>query len=169
LIAGLLAASSSSIDSALSALASSAYADIYRKYIRPGDGDEHAVAVSRWLVIIFAGILVAMGLFFCKAESILWLGFRIFGYTYGALLGIFLLAVLTKHRGNDRANVVAMVTSIFVVLFLTSPSVGPLESLRTLILGPLGITAFAWPWAIMIGMLWTFCMGMMFSTKPMKA
>ncbi|MFH0811396.1 MAG: sodium/solute symporter [Pseudomonadota bacterium] len=169
LIAGLLAASSSSIDSALNALASSAYADLYRKYVHLQKGEPHAVKVSRCFVVIFAFMLVVIALFFCKAESILWLGFRIFGYTYGALLGIFLLAVLTKQRGSDRANVLAMVSSVLVVIFLTAESIGPFTELRGIVLRPFGISAFAWPWAIMIGMVWTFCAGVIFPTRPQKA
>jgi Na+/proline symporter len=168
LIAGLLAAAMSSLDSALNALSSTVYVDIYKKYFRHHRDEAHAVKISRWFAVAFAGMLAVIALFFCKTESILWLGFKIFGYTYGALLGIFLLAVITKRRGNDSANVIAMVSSVLIVIFLTAESVGPLTEIRTVLLRPFGITAFAWPWAITIGMVWTLWISIMFPTKTGK-
>ncbi|MCD6353900.1 MAG: sodium/solute symporter [Proteobacteria bacterium] len=165
LIAGLLAAAMSSLDSALNALASTVYVDIYKKYMCRNGDEAQAVKISRWFVAAFAVMLALIALIFCRTESVLWLGFRVFGYTYGALLGIFLLAVLTKRRGSDRVNVVVMLSSVLVVIFLTAETVGPFAGVRILILKPFGITAFAWPWAIVIGMVWTFCISIMFSTK----
>jgi len=165
LIAGLLAAAMSSLDSALNALASTVYVDIYKKHIRPQSDEAQAVTVSRWFVAAFALLLALIAMGFCRTESILWLGFRVFGYTYGALLGIFLLAVLTKQRGSDKANVIAMLSSVLVVMFLTADSVGPFTGVRMFFLNPFGITVFAWPWAIVIGMVWTFCVSVMFPTK----
>jgi Na+/proline symporter len=155
----------SSLDSALNALSSTAYVDIYRKYIRR-DGDErHAVMVSRLFVLVFAGVLALVAVYCSKTASILWLGFRVFGYTYGGLLGIFLLAVLTKRRGSDWGNVAALLSSIAVVVFLTAHSVGALSPMRALLLGVFGVDAFAWPWAIVIGMVWSFAVGALFRTR----
>jgi peptidoglycan hydrolase-like protein with peptidoglycan-binding domain len=42
----------------------------------------------------------------------------VLGYGYGSLLGIFLLGVLTKSRGNDIANVFSMLLGIAAVLIL---------------------------------------------------
>ncbi|MBN2468495.1 MAG: sodium/solute symporter [Deltaproteobacteria bacterium] len=169
LVAGLLAAAMSSLDSALNALASTLYVDIYKRYRSGSHDDDGAVRTSRWFVGVCAVILALLAMLFCKTDSILWLGFRIFGYTYGALLGVFLLAVLTKRRGDDTPNVIAMVSSILVVIFLTADTVGPLTEIRSCLLRPLGITAFAWPWAIVIGMVWTFGLGVMFPTKKKEA
>ena len=36
----------------------------------------------------------------------------ILGYTYGALLAVFLLGMLTRSRGRDGANVIAMIVGI---------------------------------------------------------
>lgn len=169
LIAGLIAAAMSSIDSASNALASTAYADIYHRYIRRNADGKHAVVVSRWLVVGFTIILALVSVFFSKAESILWVGFKIFGYTYGGMLGIFLLAVLTKRRGNDLVNVVALLSSVLVVIFLTTDVTGLLAAVRSILLKPFGISAFAWPWAILIGMVWSFGVGVLFPTKRSAA
>ena len=165
LIAGLLAAAMSSLDSALNALSSTVYVDIYRRYLNKEGDEKQALRMSRLFVVMFAAILSLVALYFSRTESILWLGFRIFGYTYGGLLGIFLLAVLTERRGNDWGNVAALVSSIGVVIFFTADSVGALGSARNLLLGPIGIDHFSWPWAIVIGMVWAFGMGILFRTK----
>ena len=163
LIAGLLAAAMSSLDSALNALSSTAYIDIYRNYIRPDADRAHALKVSRGFVILFAVVLALLAMTFANTESILWFGFRIVGYTYGPMLGIFLLAVLTKRRGSDIANPFIMISSVLLVIFLTAESIGPLQGLRTIVLHPLGIGKIAWPWAIVIGTLWTFGIGLLFA------
>ena len=168
LIAGLISAAMSSLDSALNALGSTAYVDIVERYYCSAVDDIHAVRISRGLVAGFAGMLTIIAIVFCKTESILWLGFRIVGYTYGGLLGIVLLGVLTTRRGNDTINLLAMTSSVGVVIFLTAESVGPLAGFRRLFLEPLGIDHFAWPWAILIGTAWTFFLSVIFATKCVR-
>jgi Na+/proline symporter len=165
LIAGLLAAAMSSLDSALNALSSTVYVDFYRPFSQREKDEKHAVRVSRAFVVMFAVLLAGIAVYFSRTESILWLGFRIFGYTYGGLLGIFLLAVITRRRGNDAGNIAALLSSVGVVIFLTADSVGTLAPARALLLGPFGLESFAWPWAIVIGMVWAFGVGVIFRTK----
>ncbi|MBT7209886.1 MAG: hypothetical protein HN862_00545, partial [Candidatus Scalindua sp.] len=165
LIAALLAAAMSSLDSALNALSSTFYIDIYKRYIRPDTTEKHAVTISRYSVIIFAAVLALVAMQCGRTESVLWLGFKIFGYTYGAMIGVFLIAVLTDRRGNDIANVVIMVTSVLMVLFLTADSIGPLQEVRSTILSPLGIEKISWKWSIIIGSIWTFGIGVIFSKR----
>ena len=168
LIAGLISASMSSLDSALNALASTAYIDIIKRYFRPDVQGLAAVKISRLLVVLFSLILVGIAIIFAKTDSVLWLGFRIVGYTYGGLLGIFLLAVLTKKRGNDWANLVAMISSVLVVLFFTTEDIGKLREFRETILHPIGIQYFSWPWAILLGTVWTFLISVAFRKQKCK-
>ena len=49
--------------------------------------------------------LIAYG--FSFFQKILWLAFKIGGITFGSLLGVFLLGLLTTRKSN-RANVLAM-------------------------------------------------------------
>jgi len=39
----------------------------------------------------------------------------VFGYTYGSLLGIFLLGLTTKDRGTERGNLIAMLAGFLAV------------------------------------------------------
>ena len=36
----------------------------------------------------------------------------IFGYTYGALLGVFLVGMLTRTRGADKTNIIGMMLGV---------------------------------------------------------
>ena len=68
----------------------------------------------------------------------------IFGYTYGSLLGIFLLGMLTRTRGSDSGNIIAMAAGFFVIALLTE-----------LIPLPSGwqqyVPEIAFPWRVTIG------------------
>jgi SSS family solute:Na+ symporter len=143
LIAGVLAAAMSSTDSALGALSSSAVVDIYKPYIRKHATEKHYLSVSRWFVVLFCIVLVVIAIACRNIQGILWLGLRIVGFTYGAMLGIFLLGTLAK-RGSNLGNMIAMFTSVGVTL-----AVFKLEPVLNI----------SWPWIIVIGMLWTFFWG----------
>jgi len=143
LIAGVLAAAMSSTDSALGALSSSAVVDVYKPYIKKKATEKHYLRVSRLFVVLFGAILVAIAIASRNVQQVLWLGLKIGSFTYGALLGIFLLGVLVK-RGTNRGNIIAMFTSV------------PLTLTIFLLEGHLHIS---WPWIIVIGMLWTFGLG----------
>jgi SSS family solute:Na+ symporter len=143
LIAGVLAAAMSSTDSALGALSSSAVVDIYKPYIKRNATEKHYLRVSRLFVVLFALFLVAIAIACRNVEGVLWLGLRIVGFTYGGMLGIFLLGVLAK-RGSNLGNIIAMFSSVVVTLIIFK-----LEPLLHI----------SWPWIVVIGMIWTFVWG----------
>jgi Na+/proline symporter len=153
LMAGLLAAAMSSLDSALNALSSTAYVDLWRKYVSPDDGPDQALWKSRMLSLVFALVLMAVAVVFGQMDGVLWVGFKVMGYTYGSMLGLFLVAVWTERRGSDLGNLVAVVVSIACVVKGTAP----VEA------GGMGI---AWPWSIVIGTGVTFLVGAAFPTPP---
>ena len=143
LIAGVLAAAMSSTDSALGALSSSAVVDIYKPYIKRKATEKHYLRASRGFVVLFCIILVAIAIACRNIQGVLWLGLRIVGFTYGAMLGIFLLGTLVK-RGSNLGNIIAMFSSVIVtlIIFKLEPHLH-----------------ISWPWIIVIGMLWTFAWG----------
>jgi uncharacterized membrane protein (Fun14 family) len=83
--------------------------------------------------LILAGLAWGFSFF----DKILWLAFKIAGVTFGSLLGVFLLGLITRVRAN-RANVVAMVTMGLVNLVL-------------LVLSETGVIALAWSWLVILG------------------
>ena len=72
----------------------------------------------------------------------------IFGYTYGSLLGIFLLGALTKTRGSDRGNLIAMGCGFLAVAILSGL---PSDLLKLVGQPPLPrpdwLPLIAFPWA----------------------
>ena len=97
LIAALLAAAMSSLDSALSGLSSSAYFDL--GLTRKPQGGAHDLNGPRLLVVGFAIILAMIAIWFGSQPSILWFGLKMMGYTYGGLLGLFVVAAFFPPPG----------------------------------------------------------------------
>jgi len=146
MLAAVFAAAMSSLDSALSALSSSAVVDLYKTYVKPDASDRHYLAVSRLLVVVFAIALVVFAWAVKDTGGVLTLAFKSVSYTYGGLLGVFLLGLLTK-RGQNTTNIIAMVSSVGVVTLLRN------------------VTEVAWHWMIIVGTVWTFAFAAIFPGK----
>jgi len=134
-----------SIDSPLASLTASFVTDIYKPLIRRDAPDAHYLKLSRICVIVFALILGGIAFAFSFYDKILWLAFKIGGVTFGSLLGVFLLGLLTKRLAN-RANVIAMITMAVINVFL-------------LYLSETKVLAMGWSWLILIGTAGTFAIG----------
>jgi SSS family solute:Na+ symporter len=138
-----------SIDSPLGSLSASFVTDIYRPLIAPGRTDRHYLLVPRVAVVGFGLALAALAWGFSFFDKILWLAFKIAGVTFGSLLGVFLLGLLTRLRAN-HANVVAMIVMAVVNLVL-------------LVLSEAGVIAFAWSWLVILGTLGTMVLAPLLS------
>jgi Na+/proline symporter len=136
-----------SIDSPLASLATSFVTDFY-KPLRPALSDRAYLVVSRWCVAIFGVILAVLAYLLSFLDKILWLAFKIGGVTFGSLLGVFLLGLLTK-RPSNRANAWSMSASavvMFVLLVLSEKEIFPL----------------GWSWLVILGTAVTFTGGYVF-------
>ena len=150
LLVGVLAAAMSSLDSAMGALSSSALVDLYRPLVPKSAQTIPDIWISRGFVVLFGLILSSVAWALKDASGFLWLSFQIVSVTYGALLGIFLLGLLTK-RGSDEGNWIAMLS-------------GALLSATLLTLIKIDIIPLGWTWLIVIGTAWTFCFGYCYKT-----
>lgn len=115
LIAGILSATMGSLSSALNSMANSTVADLWRAM---GRDDAGTLRLSRMLTLVWA---VAMAGFAClftdtKGQVVL-LGLGIAGYTYGALLGAFLLGLMVR-RARERDAIVAFLATVLVMTFV---------------------------------------------------
>jgi solute:Na+ symporter, SSS family len=124
MIAGVLATAMGSLSATLNGLATSFTEDWYLPYIRPQATPQDVVAAARKSTVVFSAILVLIGS--TTAYAVIVLHSRvipvvigIFGYTYGSLLGVFLVGMLTKTRGSDRGNLVGMACGFIVVTILS--------------------------------------------------
>ncbi|MBI4587270.1 MAG: sodium/solute symporter [Candidatus Rokubacteria bacterium] len=133
-----------SIDSPLGSLAASFVTDIYRPVFMKRGTEHHYLLVSRLSVVVFGVILAGLAYGFSFFDKILWLAFKIAGVTFGSLLGVFLLGLLSARPAN-RANVVAMVVMALVNLVL-------------LILSETKVLAFGWSWLVIWGTVGTIAL-----------
>ncbi len=138
-----------SIDSPLSSLSSSFVTDIYRPLIKKNATEKHYLLISRTGVVVFGVILAIIALACEPVENILWFAFEIFSLTGGAMLGVFLLGVLTKRKINI-GNVVAMIITTLCMALL-------------LLLCHNGFIKLAWSWLIVLGTAMMFSLGYIFS------
>ncbi len=139
-----------SIDSPLGSLTATFVNDIYRPLIRKNESERHYLWVARTMVVVFGIVLAAVAFIFSTLSDFLWLAFKIGGVTFGSLLGVFLLGLLTERKSN-KANIAAMIVMAVVNATL-------------LILMEKKIIELGWTWLILIGTFGT--MGLAYSLSP---
>ena len=140
LIAAILAAAMSNLSAALNSLSSSAIMDFYAR-LRPHTDEKTKLRLSRlatiaWALVLFGLAIIALH----KVGRVVEVGLQIASVAYGALLGVFLLGILTR-RANQRGAMVGMACGFAMELYLW-----------------LG-THVAWTWWVMIGTAVTFAIG----------
>lgn len=155
LLVGVLAAAMSSLDSTMGALSSSALVDLYRPLFKRGLNNKTGLLLSRCFVSFFGLALALIAWALKDAEGFLWLSFQIVSVTYGAMLGVFLLGIVTR-RGSDRGNWISMISGALVC-----------AGLLTLI--KLDIIDLGWTWLIVIGTVWTFGFGSLWHEKAPRS
>jgi Na+/proline symporter len=151
LIAAILAAAMSNLSAALNSLSSSAVMDFgllnwYARLRPQAVGDESQndkqrmgfarVATFGWALVLFALAIVALH----KVGRVVEVGLQIASVAYGALLGVFLLGVLTR-RANQIGAMAGMLCGFVVELYLWRGTHVP------------------WTWWVMIGTVVTFSVG----------
>ncbi len=119
LIAGVMAAAISSLNSTIAALSQTSISTFYKPFIKKDGTDRHYIVVSK-ILIIFWGIVLCLMAYFCNYlqdhfPDLIQLALGMTSYTYGALLGCLLLALLPLYR-DDRGLVWAVPFSILMVV-----------------------------------------------------
>jgi Na+/proline symporter len=142
--------------------------DFYAPYFRKNAEDKHYVFAARFFTLVFAILMIVVASLSAKLvldnpqNAIIPIALGIIGYTYGSLLGVFLIGMLTRTRGNDFGNLIAMLCGFVTVLILSG-------AVNTLLgwfgLPPLPIPKIAFTWYIMFGSIVTFLVGVLFRTK----
>jgi SSS family solute:Na+ symporter len=151
LIAGILSAAISSLDSILAALSQISLTMFYKPFIEPQADERRLLKISRVLVIFWGAVLAVMAWQFSASElDLVTLAFSMTTYTWGPMLGLFLLSMVAP-RYQVTAIGRSVLFSIFVVLLINMPELmNPI--LDTTYEGPL----LAWPWLFPIGALCCF-------------
>jgi SSS family transporter len=125
-IAGVLATTMGSLGTALNSLATSYSRDFHFRWFNTPDDDQKRVRIIKRSTFAFTLVLITIGLLTALVKalnpslSIIGIILGSFGYTYGSLLGIFMVALFTKNRGNDQGNIIAMIAGFIAVALLSN-------------------------------------------------
>ncbi|HET7209426.1 MAG TPA: sodium:solute symporter [Terriglobales bacterium] len=140
LIAAILAAAMSNLSAALNSLSSSSIVDFYLR-LRPQADERKRVRLSRMATVVWAIVLFVLAvLSLHKVSRVVEVGLSIVSVAYGALLGVFLLGVLTR-RANQNGTIAGMICGFGAELYIW-----------------LG-TRIPWTWYVAIGGSITFAVG----------
>src|SRR5882724_7910473 len=171
LLAGIFATAMGSLRTAINALATSFTRDWYEPYINPRSTSEQSLRAVRWATVWFSVLMIVVAsitsylVIVYPNVRIIPIVLGIYGYTYGSVLGIFLAGMLTRSRGNDRGNVLAMIIGFIVVAILSG-----LPNKLAALCGtmaykqPSRLPVMEFPWWICFGTIVTFSVAILFRT-----
>jgi SSS family transporter len=172
LLAGIFATAMGSLSTALNALATSFTRDWYEPYINPGATDAQSLRAVRWATIWFSVLMIVVAsttaylVIVHPNLRIIPIVLGIFGYTYGSLLGVFFAGMLTKNRGNDFGNILAMILGfLFVAVLSGLPNNVARIWGGKLYEQPQWLPVMEFPWWIFFGTLLTFAIAVLFKTS----
>src|SRR5262249_24322740 len=130
----------SNLSAALNSLSSSSMIDFYLQYNRRAD-EPQRLLLSRLATLFWALVLFCLAvLSLHKVGRVIEVGLQIASVAYGALLGAFLLGILTR-RANQNGATVGMLCGFVTELYLW-----------------LG-THLPWTWWVAVGTIMTFTVG----------
>jgi solute:Na+ symporter, SSS family len=140
LIAAILAAAMSNLSAALNSLSSTSIIDFYLPR-KPQTDERRRVQLSRVATFVWALVLFSLAvLSLHKVGRVIEVGLQIASVAYGALLGVFLLGVLTR-RANQSGAIVGMLCGFVTELYIWMGTHVP------------------WTWYVAIGTAVTFTVG----------
>lgn len=118
IIAAIVAAAMSTVDSALNCSATVLLLDFHKRYFNPNIGERASVVFLRWATVVWGLLGTGAALLMIRAKSILDIWWQISGIFGGALLGLFLLAFL-RIRLRLWQGLVSIGVSIAVITWGT--------------------------------------------------
>lgn len=133
--AAVLAASMSSLSSALNSFATISTEGFYQKYFRPNESPEHYLKIARLSTVVWAFLIIIPAIIFAgDTESVLKLLTKIGSYFVGAKLAMFGLGFYSKHT-TEKGLVIGVVIGFLCLAYVSL------------------YTDIAWPWYAAIGSL----------------
>jgi len=141
IIAGLMAAALSTLAGSMSSMSSSVILDFYKPIAGRGLSEEKTLKISRRVTAVVAVLLVGTALLFMNTDqTVVELALSIASFTYGGLLGTFLLGVLVKKTRQVHA-LTGFVAGILVMVTVIS------------------FKLVAWTWYTVVGVAVTLVVG----------
>lgn len=130
IIAGVLAAAMSTVSSSLNSLASATTHDLYAPLSKRGGDPVHLLRVGRQFTLLWAAILVGGAILFrfvSEGTPIVVIALQVASFTYGGLLGGFLLGVLSR-RADQRDAILGMAAAtVFMTVLWAAQQFGAME------------------------------------------
>jgi len=172
-LAGIIAAAMSTLSSSLNALASSTMMDLYERLGGGASLDQRAaLKVSRWLTLFWGVVFIGFASLFQDSQNpVVELGLAIASFTYGGLLGVFMLGLLSRRAREADAILAFAVTILFMTWVIFGVWHSPQEG-WVLIFNPddetvatLGLRSIGWPWYTVIGTLATVGVGSLLALR----
>lgn len=172
LLAGILAAAMSTLSSSLNSLASSTMMDLYERIVKRPLADARALLLSRGMTLAWGGLFVVFASLFEDTQNpVVELGLAIASFTYGGLLGAFLLGLLVRRARETEAIIAFVMTIGTMVLIIFGlwhhPEQGWTLAFRPddAIIAAQGLRQVAWPWYTFMGSVLTVGIGAMLSVR----
>jgi Na+/proline symporter len=160
LIAAILAAAMSNLSAALNSLSSTSIIDFYMRH-RPETPEHRRVLLSRVATIAWGVVLFGLAILSRRGGRVVEVGLSIASVAYGALLGVFLLGVLTR-RANERGSMVGMAVGFCANVYIWQGTtfLTWLERVSGLPFTALALSRpIPFPWYVLIGSVITFGIG----------
>ena len=149
IVAALFAAAMSSLSSSLNALASTTLYDVIIPYRKKVLSAVDELSLSRKITLIWGVVLSVSALLFASLQlqagerpTVVELGLGIASYTYGGLLGAFILG-LVSQKAQTRDALIGFFSGLMSLLFIVN---GPAQNLL-----PGEPLALAWPLYTAVG------------------
>lgn len=111
-MAAILAAAMANLSAALNSLSSATVVDFFGR-----QRDQTQMGLARGATVVWALVLIAIGLVARHWGSVLESGLSIASVTLGVLLGVFLLGVLTRRVGENAA-IAGVIVGLCVILYV---------------------------------------------------
>ncbi|MER7682007.1 sodium:solute symporter [Streptomyces sp. NPDC096934] len=154
LVAGILGAAMGSLSSALNSMSNSTVSDIIHSFRKKAPSEQALLKLARVMTLVWAALMAVFACAFSTSSGNVYLtGLTIAGYTYGALLGAFLLGRLIR-RATEVDAVVAFVVTIGVMTYIVRGVKIDVTTAGTTV-----PTAIAAQWLVPIGVLVTLVVG----------
>jgi SSS family solute:Na+ symporter len=170
-LAGILAAAMSTLSSSLNALASSSLNDLMGARLARMD-QAAGLRLSRLLTLAWALVFVFFAtLFEDQQNPVVELGLSIASFTYGSLLGAFVLGIMVPRVRESDAMIgflvaVAAMVAIIFGLWSTPDGAWLFHFRPTAVeIAERQLTALAWPWYTAVGASITVLVGSLMSIR----
>jgi len=172
LLAGILAAAMSTLSSSLNSLASSSMLDLVERFVKNTISNTRRLMLSRGLTLFWAGLFIVFASLFENTDNpVVELGLAIASFTYGGLLGGFLLGIMIRQAREWDAVIAFCLTIVTMVLVIfgvwVSPEHGWMFNLNPsdIMIKDLDLRQIAWPWYTLIGSVLCVCVGFTLSLR----